>query len=163
MSFLLIISLSIIFTIIFIFLHFVTLYIFSLKKNIFILIPFIISNLLCLFFLIEVNFYNLILGSFIINFSIFIIYIEFLLLIKKGFTIAIITTFQKKKRLFYKEIIKNYASGRGAKWLLLNRLRLMDKVKIIKLSKNMHLTSLGIVLSMMLIFARKILSIKDFG
>ena len=163
MSIFFIILLSAVFTIIFIFLHLLFLYIFSLGKNIQILIPFILSNLICFFFVREMKLYNLFLNSFIINFSILIIYLEFLLLIKKGFSLAIISSFKKKKKLFYKELVNSYASGRGAKWLLLDRLNVLSKVKIIYLNKNMRLTILGHVLSLIFIALRKILSIRDFG
>ena len=163
MTFLFIILLSAIFTVIFIIIHFLFLYIFSLTKNIYILIPFILSNLICFFFVREIKLYNLFLNSFIINFSILIIYLEFLLLIKKGFTLAIITSFKKKSKLSYNELVNGYANGRGAKWLLLDRLNVMSKVKIINLNKNMRLTLLGRVLAIMFIFLRKIFSIKDVG
>ena len=162
MSILFIILLSTAFAIVFILLHFLFLYIFSLKKNIQILIPFVLSNLICFFFTKEINLVNLFLNSFIINFSILIIYLEFLLLIKKGFSLAIISSF-KKKKLLYSELVNNYASGRGAKWLLLDRLNVLRKVKIINLNKNMRLTLLGRVLSLIFISLRKILYIRDFG
>jgi len=162
MSILFIILLSTAFVIVFILLHFLFLYIFSLKKNIQILIQFVLSNLICFFFTKEINLVNLFLNSFIINFSILIIYLEFLLLIKKGFSLAIISSF-KKKKLLYSELVNNYASGRGAKWLLLDRLNVLRKVKIINLNKNMRLTLLGRVLSLIFISLRKILYIRDFG
>lgn len=163
MTILFIMLLSAIFTVIFIFLHFLFIYIFSLRKNIYILFPFILSNLICFFFVIEIKYYHIFLNSFVINCSIFIIYLEFLLLIKKGFTLSIITSFKKKKKLFYNELVNSYASGKGARWLLLDRLNFLSKVKIINLNKNMRLTHLGSVLSMIFIFLRKVLSIKDFG
>lgn len=86
-----------------------------------------------------------------------------MLLIKKGFTLAIITSFKKKSKLSYNELVNGYASGRGAKWLLLDRLNVMSKVKIINLNKNMRLTLLGRVLAIMFIFLRKIFSIRDVG
>ena len=162
MTILFIILLSTAFVIVFILLHFLFLYIFSLKKNIQILIPFVLSNLICFFFTKEINLVNLFLNSFIINFSILIIYLEFLLLIKKGFSIAIISSF-KKKKLSYNELVNNYASGRGAKWMLLDRLNVLSKVKIINLNKNMRLTLLGRILSLIFISLRKILYIRDFG
>lgn len=163
MSFLFIIFLSTIFTLIFISLHFLFIYVFSLKKIIQILIPFILSNLLCYYFSREMNSYNLFYNSFIINFLILIIYFEFLLLIKKGFTLSIITSFKTKNKLFYNELIKRYASGKGAKWILLDRLNSLNELKIINLNKNIKLTSYGNFLSVILIFLRKILSIRDFG
>ena len=120
------------------------------------------SNLICFFFTKEINLVNLFLNSFIINFSILIIYLEFLLLIKKGFSIAIISSF-KKKKLSYNELVNNYASGRGAKWMLLDRLNGIANFKIIRLNKKIKLTQLGYFLSIILIFLRKILAIKDFG
>jgi len=92
-----------------------------------------------------------------------IIYFEFLLLIKKGFTLSIITSFKTKNKLFYNELIKRYASGKGAKWILLDRLNSLNELKIINLNKNIKLTSYGNFLSVILIFLRKILSIRDFG
>ena len=154
--------LSTAFAIVFILLHFLFLYIFSLKKNIQILIPFVLSNLICFFFTKEINLVNLFLNSFIINFSILIIYLEFLLLIKKGFSLAIISSF-KKKKLSYNELVNNYASGRGAKWMLLDRLNGIANFKIIRLNKKIKLNQLGYFLSIILIFLRKIITIKDFG
>jgi hypothetical protein len=80
---------------------------------------------------------------------------------KRGFTLSIITSI--KKKLLYKELIKNCASGRGAKWMFLSRLNILNKLKIISLNKNIRLTMLGLFLSIILIFLRKIFSIKDFG
>ena len=104
-------------------------------------------------------FYNFL----IINFAILIIYIEFLLLIKKGFTLSIITSFKKKKKLYYKELIKSYASYKGSKWILLDRLNSLKKLKIINLNKSIKLTQWGYLLSIILIFLRRILSIRDVG
>ena len=157
------IVLSLVFVSIFILLHFLLLHIFFLKKNIYILIPFILSNLFCYYFSEQMNLYNSFYNSFIINFSILIIYFEFLLLIKKGFTLSIITSFKTKNKLFYNELIKRYASGKGAKWILLDRLNSLNELKIINLNKNIKLTSYGNFLSVILIFLRKILSIRDFG
>ena len=92
-----------------------------------------------------------------------IIYGQFVNIINKGFTLSIITSFKKKKKLFHNELIKNYANGKGAKWILLNRLNNLNKLKIIKLNKNITLNQLGNFLSIIIIFSRKILSIKDFG
>ena len=162
MTILLIILLSIIFTIIFITFHLLFLYFFSFKKIVHILIPFILSNLICLYFIKEIELNKLFYNSFIINFTIFIIYVQLLSLIKRGFTLSIITSI-KKKKLLYKELIKSYANGRGAKWILLDRLSNLNKLKIISLNKNIRLTMLGLFLSIILIFLRKIFSIKDFG
>jgi len=82
---------------------------------------------------------------------------------KKGFTLSIITSFKKKKKLSYNELVKNYADGRGAKWILLNRLGGLSKLKIIKLNKKIKLNTLGSFLSILLIFLRKVFAIKDFG
>ena len=163
MTILLIILLSSIFAVVFITLHLLLLYFFSFNKTIQILIPFILSNLIFIYFIRETELYELFYNSFIINLAILIIYIEFLFLIKTGFTLSIITLFKKKKKLFYKELIKNYANGKGAKWILINRLDGLKKFKIIKLNKKITLTPLGHFLSIILIFLRKILSIKDFG
>ena len=88
---------------------------------------------------------------------------RFLLLIKKGFTISIITSFKNKKKLSHKELIKFYGDGRGAKWILLDRLGGLTKLKIIKKNNKIILTKFGYSLSIILIFFRKILAIKDFG
>ncbi len=80
-----------------------------------------------------------------------------------GFTLSIITLFKKEKKLLYKEIIKNYGNGKGAKWALTDRLSKIDKLKIIRLNKKIELTQLGQFLSIILIVLRKILSVRDFG
>ena len=85
------------------------------------------------------------------------------LLIKKGFTLAIITSFKEKNKLTHKALIKSYSKGKGAKWILFNRLNNLNKFRLINLNKNIKLTGLGHFLSIALIFLRKILSIKDFG
>tara|TARA_B100001123_G_C14468253_1_gene693360 strand:- start:186 stop:485 length:300 start_codon:yes stop_codon:yes gene_type:complete len=97
---------------------------------------------------------------------ILIIYIECFILINKGFTISILTTFKKKKKLSHKEIINNYANGKGAKWILVDRLKRLnnlDEFKIINLNKDIQLTKFGRFLSIIFIFVRKILSVKGFG
>jgi len=157
------IVLSLVFVSIFILLHFLLLHIFFLKKNIYILIPFILSNLFCYYFSEQMNLYNSFYNSFIINFSILIIYFEFLLLIKKGFTLSIITSFKLKNKLSVKELIKRYAAGKGAKWILLNRLNSLNKLKIINFKKKIKLTPFGSFLSTIVILLRKILCIRDFG
>ena len=161
MAILQIILYSSIFTVIFVSLHFLFLYFFSLKKIVHTLIPFILSNLICLYLIKEIELNKLFYNSFIINFTIFFIYVELLSLVKRGFTLSIITSI--KKKLLYKELIKSYANGRGAKWILLDRLSNLNKLKIISLNKNIRLTMLGLFLSIILIFLRKIFSIKDFG
>ena len=157
------IVLSLVFVSIFILLNFLFLHIFFLKKNIYILIPFILSNLFCYYFSEQMNLYNLFYNSFIINFSILIIYFEFLLLIKKGFTLSIITSFKLKNKLSVKELIKRYAAGKGAKWILLDRLNRLNKLKIINFKKKIKLTPFGSFLSTIVILLRKILCIRDFG
>lgn len=163
MAFLQIILISSLFSVIFITLHFLALYFFSLKKIIHIIFPFILSNIACFYFTKDLKLNSLFYDSFIINFSILIIYMEFLMLIKKGFTISIITSFKNKKKLFHKELIKSYGNGRGAKWILLDRLGGLTKLKIIKKNNKIILTKFGYSLSIILIFFRKILAIKDFG
>jgi len=158
-----IIFLSILFTLIFVTFHLLFLHFLNLKKIIQVFIPFILSNLIIIFFLKENELYKLFYHSLVINFSILIIYIEFLFLIKTGFTLSIITLFKSRKRLLYKELVKNYASGKGAKWILTDRLNKIKKLKIVKQNKKVTLTQLGFFLSITLIFFRKILSIKDFG
>ena len=162
MAILQIILQSSIFTVIFISLHFLFLYFFSFKKIVHILIPFILSNLICFYFIKEIELNKLFYSSFIINFTIFIIYVELLSLIKRGFTLSIITSIRKKK-LLYKELIRSYANGKGAKWILLDRLNNLNKLKIISLNKNIKLTLLGFFLSAILIFLRKIFSIRELG
>ena len=154
---------SVLFAAIFITFHFLFLYLLSFKKTTQIILPFILANLICFYFVKDTELIRLFLDSFIINLAIFIIYMEFLLLIKMGFTLSIITSFRKKDKLSHNELIKNYANGKGPKWVLLNRLNNLNKLKIIKLNKNITLNQLGKFLSIILIFSRKILSIKDFG
>ncbi len=129
MAILQIILYSSIFTVIFVSLHFLFLYFFSLKKIAHTLIPFILSNLICLYLIKEIELNKLFYNSFIINFTIFFVYVELLSLMKRGFTLSIITSI--KKKLLYKELIKNCASGRGAKWMFLSRLNILNKLKII--------------------------------
>ena len=163
MTFLQIILLSSLFTIIFIILHFAILYLLSYTKTIQTVLPFILSNLICIYLTRDLVIKELFYSSFIINLTILIVYVEFLLLMKKGFTLSIITSFKKKKKLSYNELVKNYADGRGAKWILLNRLGGLSKLKIIKLNKKIKLNTLGSFLSILLIFLRKVFAIKDFG
>ena len=163
MTILLIILLSIIFTIIFITFHLLFLYFFSFKKTIQIIIPFVLSNLIFLYFVKEMGLYKLFYNSFIINLAILIIYMQFFNVLKMGFTLAIITLFKKKKKLLYKELINNYGNGRGAKWGFTDRLSRLNKLKIIRLNKKITLTRLGYFLSLILISLRKIFSVKDFG
>ena len=163
MAFLLLIFLSIIFSVVFITLHFLFLYFFFLKKTIKIFFSFFLSNVLCFYLAKEMNLHQIFYNFLIINFAILIIYIEFLLLIKKGFTLSIITSFKKKKKLYYKELIKSYASYKGSKWILLDRLNSLKKLKIINLNKSIKLTQWGYLLSIILIFLRRILSIRDVG
>jgi hypothetical protein len=158
-----IILLSGIFTIIFILLHLLFLYFFSFKKTIHIIVPFVLSNLILFYFIDEIRLHHLFYSSFIINLSIFIIYVEFFLLINKGFTLSIITSFKKKNVLTHKALIKNYSNAKGAKWILFDRLNNLNKFRLINLNKNIELTRLGHFLSIVLIFLRKIFSIKDFG
>ena len=163
MTIFLIFLLSSIFTVIFITLHLFFLYFFSFKKVTQCLIPFILSNLILIYFAREVNLYKLFYNSFIINLSILIIYFQFFNVLKMGFTLAIITLFKKKKKLLYKELINNYGNGRGAKWGFTDRLSRLNKLKIIRLNKKITLTRLGYFLSLILISLRKIFSVKDFG
>ena len=163
MTFLQIILLSSLFTIIFIILHFAILYLLSYTKTIQTVLPFILSNLICIYLTRDLVIKELFYSSFIINLTILIVYVEFLLLMKKGFTLSIITSFKKKKKLSYNELVKNYADGRGAKWILLNRLEGLSKLKINKINKKIKLNTLGSFLSILLIFLRKVFAIKDFG
>ena len=102
MTILLIILLSIIFTIIFITFHLLFLYFFSFKKTIQIIIPFVLSNLIFVYFVKEMGLYKLFYNSFIINLAILIIYMQFFNVLKMGFTLAIITLFKKKRNYFIK-------------------------------------------------------------
>ena len=163
MSILIIILLSCLFAIFFISIHLLFLYIFSLKKIIQILLPFILSNLILVYFTINTELYKFFTNSFVINISILIIYMQFLSVMKRGFTLSIITIFKKKEKFNYKELVKNYGGGKGAKWILADRLNAINKLKIIKLNKKIKLNKLGHFLSIILIFLRKILAIKDFG
>ena len=163
MNFLLIILLSSVFTVLFITFHLLFLYFFSFKKTIQILFLFVLSNLILIYFAKELEIHKLFYNSFIINFAILIIYFNFLLFIKKGFTLSILASFKKKEKLPYKELVKSYANGKGAKWVLMDRLKIIDKLKIIRLDKKIILTSLGRFLSIILIFFRKILVVRDFG
>ena len=163
MTIFLIFLLSSIFAVIFITLHLFFLYFFSFKKVTQFLIPFILSNLILIYFAREVNLYKLFYNSFIINLSILIIYFQFFNVLKMGFTLSIITLFKKKRKLLYRELIKNYGNGKGAKWILIDRLNKINKLKIIRLNKKIALTQLGQFLSIILIVLRKILSVKDFG
>ena len=163
MTILLIFLLSSIFTILFVTIHLLSIYLFSFKKTIEILIPFILSNLILIYFVRETELYKLFYNSFIINFAILILYWNVFLFIARGFTLSILSLFKKKGKLSYKELIKNYADGKGARWKLVIGLNRINKLKIIRLNKKISLTLLGRFLSIILIFLRKILAIRDFG
>ena len=163
MNFLLIILLSSVFTVIFITFHLLFLYFFSFKKTIQILFLFVLSNLILIYFTKELEIHELFYNSFIINFAILITYFHFLLLITMGFTLSILASFKKKEKLPYKELVKSYANGKGARWMLMDRLKKIEKLKIIRLDKKIILTPLGRFLSIILIFLRKILVVRDFG
>ena len=163
MTILQIILLSSIFTIFFVILHLLSIYLFSFKKTIEILIPFILSNLILIYFVRETELYKLFYNSFIINFAILILYWNVFLFIERGFTLSILGLFKKKRKLSYKELIKNYADGKGARWKLVIGLNRINQLKIIRLNKKISLTPLGRFLSIVLIFLRKILVIRDFG
>ena len=85
------------------------------------------------------------------------------MVIVRGFTLSILCLFEKKRKLSYKELIKNYADGKGARWKLVIGLNRINQLKIIRLNKKISLTPLGRFLSIVLIFLRKILVIRDFG
>ena len=164
-----IILLSSLFTIILISLHFLLLYLFSFTLISFsktvqqTTIPFILGNLICFYFVKDLEIDKLFYNSFIINLAIFIIYVELLSLIKTGFTLSIITSFKKKRKLYRNEFIKGYSNARGAKWIFFDRLNGLVKFKLIRLNKKITLSKLGYFLSIILIFLRKILAIKNFG
>ena len=163
MNFLLIILLSSVFTVLLITFHLLFLYFFSFKKTIQILFLFVLSNLILIYFAKELEIHKLFYNSFIINFAILIIYFNFLLFIKMGFTLSILASFRKKEKLPHEELVKSYANGKGAKWLLMDRLKRLNKLKIIRLDKKIILTPLGHFLSIILILLRKILVVRDFG
>ena len=99
--------LSSLFTFIFISLHFLFLYIFSFLKTIQqITVSFILSNLICFYFVKDFEIYNFFYDSFIINITILIIYGQFVNIINKGFTLSIITSFKKKKNYFIMNLLK---------------------------------------------------------
>ncbi len=163
MTILLIILLSSIFTVIFITFHLLFLHFFYLKKTIQIFIPFILSNLILIYFVRETELYKLFYNSLIINFAILILYWNVFFVIVRGFTLSILGLFKKKSKLSYKELIKNYAGGKGARWKLVIGLYRINQLKIIRQNKKILLTPLGRFLSIVLIFLRKILVIRDFG
>tara|TARA_B100000029_G_scaffold429426_1_gene439813 strand:- start:1240 stop:1749 length:510 start_codon:yes stop_codon:yes gene_type:complete len=169
MLFLQIILLSGLFTAIFVLFHFLFLYLFSFNLVSFsrsvqqTTIPFILGNLICFYVVRDLETHKVFYNSFIINFAIFIIYVEFLSLIKTGFTLAIINSFKKRKKLFKNEFLKVYSNGRGAKWIFFDRLNTLVGYKLIKLNKKITLSQFGYFLSIILIFLRKILAIKNFG
>ena len=108
MLFLQIILLSCLFTTIFVSLHFILLYLFSFTLISFskavqqTAIPFILGNLICFYIVKDLETHKVFYNSFIINLAIFTIYVEFLSLIKNGFTLAIINSFKKKKKIIQK-------------------------------------------------------------
>jgi len=163
MNFLLIILLSSVFTVLFITFHLLFLYFFSFKKTIQILFWFVLSNLILIYFVRETELYKLFYNYFIINFAILIMYWNVFLFIIRGFTLSILVLFKKKRKLSYKELIKNYAGGKGVRWKLVIGLNRINQLKIIRLNKRILLTPLGCFLSIVLIFLRKILVIRDFG
>ena len=169
MLFLQIILLSGLFTTIFVFFHFLFLYLFSFNLVSFsksvqqATIPFVLGNLICFYVVRDLETHKVFYNSFIINFAIFVIYVEFLSIIKTGFTLTIINSFKKKKKLFENEFLKVYSSGRGAKWIFFDRLNTLVGYKLIKLNKKITLSQFGYFLSIILIFLRKILAIKNFG
>ena len=156
--------LSAAFTVIFVTLHFLFLYLFSFAKTFLqTVLPFILSNLICFYFTKDFEIQKIFYNSFFINLAIFMVYGQLVNIVNKGFTLSIITTFKKKNKLLHKELAKNYANGRGAKWILTNRLNILKNLKILKLNKKMKLNQLGYFLSIILIFLRTILVVKDYG
>ena len=156
------ILLSISFIVIFITFHLLLVHLISLRKTSHVLIPYVLSNFICFYFAKDFHLNEIFFNFFVINFSILIIYIEFLLLIKKGFTLSLISSF-KKTKLSYQEITKIYSGKKGSKWLFLDRLATLKKFKIISVSKSIKLSYFGNLLAFFFIFLRTILSIKDFG
>ena len=163
MTFLLTILLSSVFVVLLVTFHLLFLYFLSFKKTILIWFLFILNNLILIYFTKELAIYKLFYSSLIINFTITIIYFNFLLFIKRGFTLSIIIPFKKKKKLLYEELVKSYSNSKGVKWTLMDRLQGIDKLKIIRLDKKITLTPLGHFLSFILIFLRKILVVRDHG
>ena len=125
-------------------------------------ITFLLGNLVSFFLSKELEFNSLFFNSLAINFSILIVYIEFYSLISRGFTLSIITTFKNKKKISEKKLSIFYANGRGAKWLLLKRLKGLNKIKVLQFDKNMKLTKFGNFLCFFIIIFRKVFFIKDF-
>ena len=156
--------LSGVFTLIFILLHFAFLYLFSFEKLVQqMIVPFFLSNIMCFYFLKDTATTQLFYNSFIINLTILIIYAQFVNIAKKGFTLSIITTFKNNSKLRFNDLVKSYANGRGAKWILIDRLNVLKKLKVINLTKKITLNRIGILLSAILILLRKILGVRDFG
>ena len=143
--------------------HLLLIHIFNLKKISSIFIPFIIANFLFFFLLNKYELTDHIIKCAIINFSILIIYVEFLFLINTGFTLAIIASFKNKKKLTSNDLQKNYSNKKGAKWILLNRIQTLFKLNILKSTKKIKLKNLGYILTILIIATRKILTIKNLG
>tara|TARA_Y100000590_G_C15047115_1_gene761182 strand:+ start:214 stop:585 length:372 start_codon:yes stop_codon:yes gene_type:complete len=68
--------------------------------------------------------------------GVFIIYLEFISLITRGFSINIVMELYKKKKMHKFEIIKFYSNGRGLKWLFKNRCEGIFKLKLAKLNDD---------------------------
>jgi|TARA_B110000438_G_scaffold184386_1_gene176120 hypothetical protein len=143
--------------------HLLLIHIFNLKKISSIFIPFILANFLFFFLLNKYELTDHIIKCAIINFSILIIYVEFLFLINTGFTLAIIASFKNKKKLTSNDLQKNYSNKKGAKWILLNRIQTLFKLNILKSTKKIKLKNLGYILTILIIATRKILTIKNLG
>ena len=157
------IFLSFFFLITLVVIHLLLIYSFNLKKISSIFIPFILANFLFFFLLNKCGLNDFITKCAIINFSILIIYIEFLFLINTGFTLAIIASFKNKINLTSKDLQKNYSNKKGAKWILLNRIQTLFELKILKSTKKIQLKNLGYILTILIVATRKILTIKNLG
>ena len=112
MFFLQIVLLSGLFSIIFISLHFLFLYIFSftlvsfsktVKQN---FIPFIMSNVICFYLVKDFEIQKFFYDSLLINVAIFIVYVQFLSSIRTGFTLSMLTAFKKKEKIISQRTCK---------------------------------------------------------
>ena len=61
------------------------------------------------------------------------------------------------------EFLKVYSNGRGARWIFFDRLNALVGYKLIKLNKRITLSQFGYLLSIVLIFLRKILEDRKNG
>lgn len=98
----------------------------------------------------------------ILNFAVFIIYIEFFSLISRGFTISLVTNI-KKKKFKLKELEKFYANNNTLKWMLKKRMKDLIKLNLIKDKNFIFLTKFGLILYFLIKFLNFTFSIKKNG